>query len=65
MNPSDVFKKFYRENPQTAGGLGLGLAICKSILELHRGYISVANYPGKGASFTLKIPRELDRELTL
>jgi two-component system, OmpR family, sensor histidine kinase KdpD len=63
LNPDDVFKKFFREKPQEAGGLGLGLSICKSILELHKGYISVENLPTKGASFTIKIPRELDREL--
>ena len=62
-DPEDIFKKFFREKPQEAGGLGLGLSICKSILELHKGYISVENLPGKGASFTLKIPRELDREM--
>jgi two-component system sensor histidine kinase KdpD len=62
-NPDEVFKKFHRENPQATGGLGLGLSICKSILELHSGYISVENVPSKGARFKIKIPRELDREM--
>ncbi len=61
-NPDDIFKKFYRGNPKEAGGLGLGLSICKSILELHNGFISVENVIPSGARFTLKIPRELDRE---
>ncbi len=62
-NPDEVFRKFHRENPQETGGLGLGLSICKSILELHKGYISVENVPSKGARFKIKIPRELDREM--
>lgn len=62
-NPEEIFKKFYRERPYETGGLGLGLSICKSILELHKGYISVENIQEKGASFTMKIPRELDREM--
>lgn len=62
-NPDEVFKKFYRETPQETGGLGLGLSICKSILELHKGYISVGNISPNGARFTIKIPRELKREM--
>lgn len=62
-DPSIVFRKFYRERPQETGGLGLGLSICKAIVELHHGTISAENVPGKGARFTLKIPRELDREI--
>lgn len=62
-DPSVVFKKFYRENPKEAGGLGLGLSICKAIIELHRGQIKVGNTLGKGAAFELELPRELDREI--
>lgn len=62
-NPGDIFKKFYRGNPKQSGGVGLGLSICKSIIELHKGYISLDKRQGKGASFIIKIPRELDREL--
>ena len=62
-DPNVIFRKFYRENPERAGGLGLGLSICRAILELHHGSISVSNIPGKGASFLIKLPRELDREL--
>jgi two-component system sensor histidine kinase KdpD len=62
-NPDEIFKKFFREKPQETGGLGLGLSICKSILELHRGYISVDNISPHGARFSIKIPRELDREM--
>ena len=62
-DPNVVFKKFFREKPEQAGGLGLGLSICKAIIELHRGTISVSNIKEKGASFEIKLPRELDREI--
>lgn len=62
-DPNIVFKKFFREKPQETGGLGLGLSICKAILELHKGSITVENVKGKGASFIIQLPRELDREI--
>ncbi len=60
-DPEIVFKKFYRGSPQETGGLGLGLSICKAIVELHHGKIDVENVPQKGARFTIELPRELDR----
>lgn len=62
-DPEIVFKKFYRENPKETGGLGLGLSICRAIIELHRGTISVENVHGKGARFKILLPRELDRDI--
>lgn len=64
-DPNVVFKKFFRAKPQETGGLGLGLSICKAVIELHHGSISAGNTPGKGAVFTIKLPRELDRELLI
>jgi len=37
-------------------GTGLGLAICKDIIESHRGQILVESSPGKGTTFTLRLP---------
>lgn len=64
-DPDIVFKKFYRVSPEKTGGLGLGLSICRAIVELHHGSIKVRNVPGKGAGFEIILPRELDRELIL
>ncbi len=38
------------------GGLGLGLAIARSIVEQHGGRLTVQNVPGSGAAFTVRLP---------
>ena len=48
-----VFEKFYRGKP---GGAGLGLAICRAVVEAHRGSISAANREGGGAVFRFILP---------
>ncbi len=37
-------------------GMGLGLAICKGILDIHRGTISAESQPGEGSTFTFTLP---------
>ncbi len=39
-------------------GTGLGLSSCKNIIEQHSGDISVSSIPGKGTTFTIKIPKK-------
>ncbi|MDD4875673.1 MAG: ATP-binding protein [Dehalococcoidales bacterium] len=39
-----------------AKGIGLGLAVCKSIIDRHQGYIEVESQVGKGTTFTIKLP---------
>ncbi len=38
------------------GGTGLGLSMCRDIVESHRGRIRVESTPGKGTAFTIKLP---------
>jgi CheY-like chemotaxis protein len=53
-----VFDKYWTGKSSKGSGTGLGLFICRSIIEAHGGNISCRNVPGKGASFTFTIPRE-------
>ena len=55
-----IFEKFYQGRPGTARGAGLGLAICRTIIEAHQGRITASNRPEGGAefSFTLPVPEE-------
>lgn len=52
-----VFEPFYRgQNAQQTRGHGLGLSICKKIVQLHKGYITVSSTLNKGTVFTVLLP---------
>ena len=54
---SRVFDKFHQARPEGAqSGFGLGLAICKAVVEAHGGTISARNAPGGGAEFRFALP---------
>ena len=56
-----IFDHFHQVDGSTTrrhGGTGIGLAICKNIVEWHDGRIWVENVPGKGARFVVVVPKK-------
>lgn len=51
-----VFEKFFRAEGQSQTGSGIGLAICRGIVELHGGTIVAENRAGGGAVFRFTLP---------
>jgi signal transduction histidine kinase len=55
-----IFDSFFttKKGPDASGkgGTGLGLSMCRDIIEAHHGRIRVDSAPGKGTAFTLKLP---------
>ncbi len=61
ITPQDlpyIFQRFYRgdEARSQNGESGLGLAIARSIVEMHGGEITAASTPGEGATFSILLP---------
>ena len=62
-----LFQKFYRVDnsaTRTIGGTGLGLFICRKIVELYSGRIWVESELGKGSSFYINLPRLSTQQAT-
>lgn len=57
VEPDSLFTSFYSTKPE---GMGLGLPICRSIVESHGGRIYAANAPAGGAIFMIRLPVEAD-----
>jgi two-component system sensor histidine kinase KdpD len=51
-----IFEKFYRGPHTNISGVGLGLPICRGIVEAHGGTIDAENRSGGGAVFRIKLP---------
>jgi PAS domain S-box-containing protein len=53
----DLFKPFHRLHPKARfEGNGMGLAICRKIVERHNGSISARSRPGQGSTFVVTLP---------
>jgi signal transduction histidine kinase len=58
-----IFEPFYstKEPDENGhGGSGLGLSVCRQIIDQHRGRIRVESLIGKGSTFTVKLPLKAD-----
>ncbi len=61
----NLFEPFYRvdrSRSRKTGGYGLGLSICRRIMEAHGGSITVTNNRGRGACFVLTFPKPSGKE---
>jgi PAS domain S-box-containing protein len=60
QSQTKIFNRFYRVNDgdrRIAGGLGLGLALVKEIVEAHNGRVWVESKEGEGSTFFVELPR--------
>jgi len=57
-----IFQRFYRsaQQPEGCKGVGMGLAIARSIVEAHGGVLEVTSQLGRGAAFTFTLPLAAD-----
>ena len=54
-----IFDRFYQvDSPNHQGGSGIGLSLCRELIQLHRGRITVNSIPGQGSIFTVTIPTQ-------
>ena len=53
-----IFDRLYRSRTQTEGpaGTGMGLAICRAIIDAHHGELKVTSQLGQGSVFTFTLP---------
>lgn len=61
-----IFEPFFttkQPDEYGRGGTGLGLSVCRQIIEQHHGRIRVESVVGKGSSFTVKLPRRPANEM--
>ncbi|HEX9839121.1 MAG TPA: ATP-binding protein [Anaerolineales bacterium] len=57
-NMPRIFSRFYhldRSGDDLFGGIGLGLAITRQVIEQHQGSLDVTSMPGKGSTFTMTL----------
>jgi CheY-like chemotaxis protein len=52
----DLFTQVQRSSDRSQGGLGIGLTVVRSLVQMHGGSVSVASTPGEGSVFTVRLP---------
>lgn len=52
----DMFRQLDRKTERNTGGLGIGLALVKGLVEMHGGSVAVASIEGQGSTFTVSFP---------
>jgi signal transduction histidine kinase len=65
-NLRQIFEPFFTTklpDEYGRGGTGLGLSVCRQIIEQHQGRIRVESVVGKGSTFTIKLPKKRMEEL--
>ncbi|QEL19674.1 sensor histidine kinase [Limnoglobus roseus] len=61
-----IFEPFFttkQPDEYGRGGTGLGLSVCRQIIEQHHGRIRVESVVGKGSTFTIKLPKKRVEEI--
>ena len=63
-NLSRIFDPYFTtKNRESTKGMGLGLAICYSIIKRHDGLIAVSSEPGLGTTFTIYLPAAVSQDV--
>ncbi|MDA8794046.1 ATP-binding protein, partial [Bacteriovoracaceae bacterium] len=65
-NQEEIFKSFKQEDSSTSrkyGGTGLGLSICAQLSQVMQGSLTVDSEVGKGSTFSISLPLELDEKV--
>jgi signal transduction histidine kinase len=57
VDAGDIFSMFRRSADADVQGSGVGLAVCRRIVERHGGTIAAEGRPGEGATFRIRLPR--------